>query len=79
MNEVQVAPSNLELTTVEGDLFATSSGMGHCVSSDVFKGVGLAKQLDRLQPQVKHGASKNRNVGSVFSFYDQYSRSWLYN
>ena len=67
------------MSIVEDDLFGTSSSMGHCVSSDFFMGAGIAKRFDQLYPKMKTEASRGLAPGSVFAFYDQYSRRWIYN
>ena len=61
------------------DNICSSSSMAHCVSSDFAMGVGIADQFDRLYPRIKTQSSKNLAPGSVFAYYDKYSRRWIYN
>ena len=79
MNEIQLAQSTPKMTIVEEDLFWNSSSMVHCVSSDFSMGAGIAQRFDRLCPQMKTEASRELLPGSVFAFYDQFSRRWIYN
>ena len=74
MNEIQVAQRTSRVSILEDDLLGPSSSMGHCVSSDFFMGTGIAKRFDQLYTKWKTEASR-----SVFAFYDQYSRKWIYN
>ena len=50
LNEIQAPKKTSQVTTVEEELFGTSFGMVHCVSSDFFMGAGFAKRFDRLYP-----------------------------
>ena len=78
MNELKLAQRTSRLAVVEDNLFGTSSSMGHCVSSDFFIGAGLAERLAQLYPKMKTEASSGQTLGSIFAFYDQYSRIWIY-
>ena len=79
MNEIQVAQRTSRVSIVEDDLFGAPSSMGHCVSSDFFIGAGIAKRFGQLYPKMKTEASRELAPGSVFAFYDQYSRRCIYN
>ena len=78
MNELKLAQRTSRLSIVEDNLFGTSSSMGHCVSSDFFIGAGLAERLAQLYPIMKTEASSGQTLGSIFAFYNQYSRIWIY-
>ena len=79
LNEIKEHQKTSQVTIVKADLFGTSSSMGHCVSSDFFMRAGIAKRFNRLHPQMKDQASTTRTPGSVFAYYDLYSRRWIYN
>ena len=78
MNELKIAQRTSRMSIVEDNLFGTSSSMGHCVSSDFFIGAGIAERLAQLYPKMKTEASTGQTLGSIFAFYDQYSRIWIY-
>ena len=78
MNELKLAQRTSRMSIVEDNLFGTSSSMGHCVSSDFFIGAGIVERLAQLYPKMKTEASSGQTLGSIFAFYDQYSRRWIY-
>ena len=43
MNELKIAQITSRMSTVEDNLFGTSSSVGHCLSSDFFMGAGITK------------------------------------
>ena len=79
LNEIQEHQKPSLVKIVESDLFGTSSSRGHCVSCDFFMGPGIAKRFNRIYTQVEHQASTTLKPGSVFAYYDLYSRRWIYN
>ena len=78
MNELKLALRASRMSIVEDNLFGTSSSMGHCVSSDFFIGAGIAERFAQLYPKMKTEASIGQTLGSIFAFYDQYSKRWIY-
>ena len=78
MNELKLAQRTSRMSIVEDNLFGISSSMGHCVSSDFFIGAGIAERLAQLYPKMKTEASSGQTLGSIFAFYDQFSRIWIY-
>ena len=78
MNELKIAQRTSRMSIVEDNLFGTSSSMGHCVSSDFFTGAGIAERFALLYPKMKTEASSGQTLGSIFAFYGQYSKRWMY-
>ena len=78
MNELKIAQRTSRMSIVEDNLFGTSSSMGHCVSSDFFIGAGIADRLAQLYPKMKTEACSGQTLGSIFAFYGQYSKRWIY-
>ena len=76
LNEIQ-EHKKTSVTIVEGDLLGTSSSMGHCFFPIFFMGAGIAKRFKRLHSQMKDQAFTTLTPGSVFAYYDLYSRRWI--
>ena len=71
MNKLKIAQRTSRVSIVEDNLLATSSSMGHCVSSDFFMGAGITKRFAQLYQKMMTDASSGQTRGSIFAFYDQ--------
>ena len=40
---------------------------------------GITSKFNQIYPQIERKASKNLIPGSVFAYYEKYSRWWIYN
>ena len=79
LNELQRRDTTKNVRIVKENRFQQLCSMGHCVSSYVYMGAGIAAKFNQLFPQIKRKASRNLIPGSVFAYYDKYSRNWIYN
>lgn len=78
--ESVVLPQNIQI--YQGDVFNNmNTNFGHCVSSDLVMGAGIARNFLRLFPDLNEVRKKNKFLppGSLIAHYSQQRKNWIYN